>query len=347
VNIKKKGNHFLFTPLLASASTGTLEFRDISEPLQQARRHDSYNFVSASVKKINKDEKTIECYTEHREDPNFKLSYDKLVVAVGCDVNTMNIPGVTEHACFMKELRHARWIRHKIIDCFEHASIPNISMQKREKLLRFVIVGAGPTGVEAAGNSKKLFTIFKAEIHDFIKQDLKKIYPSLYLDAKITVVEGSPQVLGAFDDQLQEYAQQRFRRQYIKIKTGTRVKEVSEEGVLLDDGSKIECSFVLWSAGIQPRKLIALDERSPGLPKDSRKKLIVDDNLKVKGENDIYSMGDCSVVEGKQYAATAQVAQQQGKYLADKLNYEAKHGKEYEKPFTYRHFGSMVFIFDF
>eukprot|EP01080_Neovahlkampfia_damariscottae_P012131 gene12131-5622_t len=334
VKIISPRNHFLFTPLLAGASTGTLEFRDISEPLQQARIHNNYSYVSASVKKINKDEKTIECYTEHREDPHFKLKYDKLVVAVGCDVNTMGIKGVQEHACFMKELRDARWIRHKIIDCFEHASTPSISMETREKLLRFVVVGAGPTGIEAS-----------AEIYDFIRQDLKKLYPSLYLDAKITVVEASPTVLSAFDAQLQEYAQNRFRRQHIQIKLGTRVTGITDDYVEFDDGSKIKCSFVLWSAGIQPRKLIALDDRSPGIPKDPRNRVIVDESLKVKGVDDIYAMGDCSVVEGKEYAATAQVAQQQGKYLAKKLNEEAEdETKEYPKNFIYHHFGSMAYI---
>ena len=207
-------------------------------------------------------------------------------------------------------------------------------MENREKLLRFVIVGAGPTGVEAA-----------AEIHDFIRQDLKKLYPSLYLDAKITVVEGSPTVLSAFDAQLQEYAQNRFRRQHIQIKFGTRVTAISEDSVELDDGSKIKCSFVLWSAGIQPRKLIALEERSPGIPKDTRKRVLVNESLKVIGIEDVFAMGDCSVVEGKEYAATAQVAQQQGKFLAKKLNAEADDNSvEYPNTFVYQHFGSMAYI---
>lgn len=90
VTVISPRNHFLFTPLLASASVGTLEFRDITEPLASARdNHEDYQYLNASVKLIDKEHKTIECHTEYTNEKPFKLSYDKLVVAVGCDVNTM------------------------------------------------------------------------------------------------------------------------------------------------------------------------------------------------------------------------------------------------------------------
>lgn len=334
VTVVSPRNHFLFTPLLASASVGTLEFRDITEPLASARNNnEDYHYLNASVKLIDKQRKIVECHTEYINEKPFELKYDKLVVAVGCDVNTMGVPGVQENALFLKELRDARWIRYKIIECFEHASTPNVSEQERERLLRFVIVGAGPTGVEAS-----------AEIYDFINQDLKKLFPREYLDVKITILEAAGNVLSMFDENLQDYARKRFQRLSIKVKTGTKVKEIQKNCVILDDGSRIECGFVLWSAGIQPRKLLSLEERSPGLPKDKRSRLIVNTHLEVNGEDSIYAMGDCSVIEGKELAQTAQVAQQEGKYLAYKLNYEAKNKTKYQEPFVYHHYGKMAYL---
>lgn len=165
------------------------------------------------------------------------------------------------------------------------------------------------------------------------------------MDVKITILEAAGNVLSTFDENLQEYARKRFQRLSIKVKTGTKVKGIEKNTVILDDGSRIECGFVLWSAGIQPRKLLSLEERSPGLPKDKRSRLIINNHLEVKGEEgSIYAMGDCSVIETKELSATAQVAQQQGKYLAYKLNYEAKNKTNYPEPFVYQHFGKMAYI---
>lgn len=334
VTVISPRNHFLFTPLLASASVGTLEFRDITEPLGGVRDSESYRYLNASVKMIDKVKQSVECNTDYNSaEPSFQVGYDKLVVAVGCDVNTFGIPGVQEHALFLKELRDARWIRERIIECFEHASSPNVSLQERERLLRFCIVGAGPTGIESA-----------AEIHDFIHQDLKKLFPSLYMDVKITVIEQASSVLGAFDRNLQEYCQRHFARQNIKIKVNTQVQALEKNAVILGDGSRVECGFVLWSAGIQPRKLLSLEERSPGFKKDKKHRLIVDQNLQVLESDGVYAMGDCSTIQAKDLAQTAQVAQQQGKYLSKKLNYEAKFNSPYPEPFVYQHFGKMAYL---
>jgi NADH dehydrogenase FAD-containing subunit len=166
----------------------------------------------------------------------------------------------------------------------------------------------------------------------------------LTLDVKITILEQARTVLTAFDTNLQEYAQKMFHRQHIKIKTGVAVKAVEKDCVVLDDGSRIECGFTLWSAGIQARELLRFEERSAGLNKDKRSRLIVDNNLVSVSDPKIYAMGDCSVIEGKELAQTAQVAQQEGKYLTKKLNYEGQHYKQYPEQFVYHHRGKMAYL---
>jgi NADH:ubiquinone reductase (non-electrogenic) len=247
-------------------------------------------------------------------------------------VNTFNIPGVKDYAFFMKELVDARKVRSRLIENFERASNPNTAVQWRERLLHVVIVGAGPTGIELA-----------AEIHDLIQQDLKKYFPEdILLDVRMTVLEASETVLSAFDTSLQKMTMKLFKRQGIKIRTGKKVQAVKDEfTVELTDGSVVECGMVIWSAGIQARQLL-MKGQVP-LPLEPRqKKIIVDDHLRVQGYSDIYAMGDCAVVESKPLAATAQVAQQQGKYLAKIIN----SGSE-DKPFIYHHQGLMAYIGNF
>jgi NADH:ubiquinone reductase (non-electrogenic) len=157
----------------------------------------------------------------------------------------MGVKGATEHAHFLKELHHARHIRSAIIECFERANEPNTPVALREALLRFVIVGGGPTGIEAA-----------AEINDFITQDLRHLFPDIWFDAKIYVLEAGTKVLSQFDEDLREFCVRWFKRNRITIRTGCAVQEVTENSVILEDGSVIQCGFVLWSAGIQPRKVL-------------------------------------------------------------------------------------------
>jgi NADH:ubiquinone reductase (non-electrogenic) len=185
-----------------------------------------------------------------------------------------------------------------------------------------------------------------------IEQDLYKNFPEeIHLDVQMTVLEASPTVLSAFDESLQQYTQKFFRRQRIVIKTGTSVKELKDcNTVVLADGSTLKCGMVIWSAGIGPRKLLGMIKEK--IPVDEKwKKIPVDDFLRVKGFDDIFAMGDCAVVESKPLAATAQVAQQQGKYLANLLNKDAHTSEEIGgennqvlKPFFYRHQGLMAYI---
>ena len=324
VTIVSPRNHFLFTPLLPSTTVGTIEFRSIIEPIRTARK--GIRFYQAKCVRLDVENKIAHCEGFFRNTP-FTLEYDLVVIGVGVVSNTFGIPGVQEHAFFLKELADARAIRQRIIECFERACKPNRPIEDIRMLLHFVVVGGGPTGVE-----------FAAEMHDFIREDLRHWFPDLTPHAQITLLEARDAILTSFDVKLGHYALSHFQRTGVAIRTNSHVVEVKENAVLLRTGEEIPCGLVVWSTGIAANEMVqALD-----LPKGPLKRLLTDRHFLVLGTENVYAIGDCARMEDQDLPSTAQVAQQQGKYLARHLNRHAQ-GKE-TPPFKYKHMGMMAYI---
>ena len=184
-------NHFIFTPLLPSTTVGTIEFRSIIEPIRGSRKNLTY--YEAYATGLDTDRNIVHCRAA-QDGEAFSLTYDALVIAVGARTNTFDIPGVREHALFLKEVADARAIRQRIGECFERASQPTCTLEDRHRLLHFVVVGGGPTGVE-----------FAAELHDFLEEDLNRLYPHIAGDVRITLLEAGSGILNSFDATLREY----------------------------------------------------------------------------------------------------------------------------------------------
>ena len=317
-------NHFLFTPLLPSTTVGTIEFRSIIEPIRTARR--GVKYYQAACVRIDTAANEIECEGAFKG-KRFKLRYDVLVIGVGMVSNTFNIAGVLEHALFLKELADARAIRSRISDCFEQASEPGLTNPQMESLLHFVVVGGGPTGVE-----------FAAEMHDFVTEDLARWFPDLMPLVRITLLEATGEILNAFDDELSRYALRQLKRERINVRTHAFVKEVRRDRVVLADGEEIPCGLVVWSTGIGPTPLAT----TSGFPTNAHGRIVTGKSFLVLGTDNVYAMGDCSSVEGEVLAPTAQVAQQEGEYVARRLNRIAR-GLEPED-FAYHHRGMLAYI---
>jgi NADH dehydrogenase FAD-containing subunit len=239
-------------------------------------------------------------------------------------------------------LKHARGIRNNIVDSFEKAAVPTVTESERKRFLSFVVVGGGPTSCE-----------FVAELHDFIKQDLSKLYIDLLPYVNITLVEAGPALLGPFDSALQNYAHGLFKKRDIDVRLGTAVvsvEDVEKEGyhftcreANLSDGSKLEFGTMVWSAGLAPR---TFTENLTRVDKHARnKRILVDKYLRVKGyEGSIWACGDAAVnEEGVIFPQLAQVARQQGIYLSKVLN--GRQGED-EKEFHFFSLGSMASIGD-
>lgn len=324
VTVISPRNHFLFTPLLPGTTVGTLEFRSIIEPIRHARSN--MTFYHAAATGLDPALRQVPCRGAAEGDP-FTVSYDILVIAVGAVSNTFRVPGVEEYALFLRELHDARELRQRIIGCFERANLPGIPVAEQQRLLSFVVCGGGPTGVE-----------FAAELNDFMVEDLRRPYPALVAQARITLVEATNEILSTFDRKLRAYAMELFRRQRIIVLTGSLVVRVEPGAVHLADGSVLPYGLLLWSTGNGPTAFA----RTVSLPKDRHERLLTDEYFRVEGMGDVYALGDCSAVEQHPLPATSQVAQQQGKYLADAFNRRAL-GLPVS-PFRYRHLGMLAYI---
>jgi len=324
VTIVSPRNHFVFTPLLPSTTVGTTEFRSIIEPIRMSRR--PTQFYQAYALQLDPRAKLIEC--ENAIDKKrFTVSFDYLLISVGAVNATFGIEGVETHAFFLKELRDARRIRQRIIDNFERAATPNIEPSERSRLLHFVVVGGGPTGVE-----------FAAELADFLEDELAESYPDIVQRAYITLIEGGKNLLSSFDEKLSAYTADHFNHRQVNVLTGKLVKRVHAESIELNDGSEILYGLLVWSTGIGMPDFI----KSMDCKKDRAGRVITDGYCRVIDHPDIYAAGDCTNVLEKNLPATAQSAMQQGKYLAQLFNHLGRN-KNFRE-FKYKHMGMLAYI---
>ncbi|GLC47157.1 hypothetical protein PLESTB_001387100 [Pleodorina starrii] len=312
-------NHFVFTPMLPSTAVGTVEFRSLLEPVRTS--NPCVTYLEAECDNLDPNTKIAICtssiaYEDGRR-PQFEIQYDKAVVAVGEQPATFGVPGVREHCFFMKEIGDAVGLRNRIAEKFELASLPGTSDEDRRAALHFVVVGGGPTGVEFAGT-----------LSDFLREDLRKKYPALMKYVKVSLLQSAQSILTQFDEGLGRRALEALTTSGVEVRTGVRVVQVTATKVILKDGEELPCGLCLWSAGNAPRPLVsqiastvpdqAMAAESSRIPPGS--KLCVDSFLRVVGATDILALGDCSLVLGNRLPATAQVAGQQGAYLAHLIN---------------------------
>lgn len=355
-------NFFLFTPLLPSVAVGTLNARSILQPTRYLTRHKQRQVlvIEAEAKEVDPVNKTVTLSDDSEiqgQISSTTIPYDYLVYAVGAETQTFGIPGVKEHACFMKELHDAEKMQKRFLDCVESAAFPGQSDEEKDRLLHMVVVGGGPTGIELSG-----------ELRDFLEEDLKSWYPELASRIRITLVEALPNVLPSFSKELIAYTERTFKESDIDILTKTMVRKVNEKSVVLKGPDGVErevpCGMVVWAAGNTSRQITR--DLMAKLPEDQTNKrgITFDDYLRMKGARDIFAIGDCTT---SSYAPTAQVASQQGSYLArvfkilarkDKLEADMSRAETSEeaeklkkqvdkqklKPFHYSHQGSLAYI---
>ena len=246
--------------------------------------------------------------------PTFEVPYDVVVVAVGEQSATFGVPGVREHCFFLKEIGDARALRQRVGTLFELAALPGTPDDVRRSLLSFVVVGGGPTGVEFAGT-----------LSDFLRVDLKRRYPDLMPFVTVTLLQSGQSVLTVFSAGLQERALATLRREGVDVRLGVRVAAVEEGAVVLASGERVPHGLCLWSAGNSSRPLVRdLVQRVPSQAAYVRNpvtaKLAVDQFQRVVGLRDALAIGDCALTTGRPRPATAQVAGQQGAYVARLLN---------------------------
>jgi NADH:ubiquinone reductase (non-electrogenic) len=293
------------------------------EPIRNILRHKkaAVKFYEAEATKIDYEKRIVYAKDDSEikgESVETEVPFDMLVVGVGAENATFGIPGVREHSCFLKEVGDAQKIRKQIMDCVETAIFKDQSPEEKKRLLHTVVVGGGPTGVEFAG-----------ELQDFYHEDLRKWIPDIKEHFKVTLVEALPNVLPMFSKQLIDYTESTFKEEHITIRTKTMVKNVTDKTIEAEvtkaDGTKetesMPYGLLVWATGNAVRGVVKdLMQQIPA-QKEARRGLDVNEFLVVNGTENIWAVGDCAVAN---YAPTAQVAAQEGAFLARLFNTIAK-----------------------
>ncbi|GAA5810668.1 hypothetical protein MFLAVUS_004094 [Mucor flavus] len=294
VTIISDNNYFLFTPLLPSATVGTLELRSLLEPVRKIASRIHAHFLEGRAVDIDLDHKYVEVHGCN-ENENFYVPYDKLIVAVGATSMTHGVDGI-EHTVRLKTIRDAIDIRRKIIENVEKACLPTTTPEERRRLLSFVVCGGGPTGVE-----------FAAEVSDWINEDLVEWFPKLIRkEISIHIIQSRDHILNTFDSKISDYAEKRFDRDRIDVITNARVVRIEEEQVVYKTKpteanseptvKTLPYGLCLWSTGIAMTSFAKnLTEK---LPVQAHKRVLTTDGfLNLQGLQDVYALGDCATIE--------------------------------------------------
>jgi len=321
-------NYFVFTPMLAAASVGTVEYRSVTEPMRAANQRAA--FIEGTIEDIMPKARTAKALIG---DDEVELNYDLAIVACGVRSTVSKVPGVSENCYFLKELEDAQRLRRAVGSLLERASQPGLTEERRRELLTLIVVGGGPTGVEYCG-----------ELSDFLLDAAARLYPKLLPLAQVVLLHGGKDVLPAFDPPLRARALATLRDRGVEVRLGTRVEGIESPTRLTiktrvgeGDGdeawerSMLTCGLIMWAAGTGPRqlttKIIERIEEDVGElgTRCAYGRITVDPWLRVVGApaGSMLALGDaccCPDVEGKPLPQTAQVAAQQGAYVARILN---------------------------
>eukprot|EP01088_Endostelium_zonatum_P013692 TRINITY_DN2844_c0_g1_i1.p1 TRINITY_DN2844_c0_g1~~TRINITY_DN2844_c0_g1_i1.p1 ORF type:complete len:730 (-),score=173.64 TRINITY_DN2844_c0_g1_i1:36-2225(-) len=342
VTIVSPSNYFVFTPLLSSATIGTVNERSIIEPIRDMCKG-QYNYIKGKAKSIDLEKKVVTCVssaskvvsntirtptTPVREGTQvvtkaegenlseedsvqkvsaqvidkvvFSLPYDKLVVAIGAKNNTFGTPGVVQHCHFLKSIKDVRQIKEKINSCLELANLPNSTEEFKKKILSFVIVGGGPTGVETAG-----------ELKEFLDTTVAQKFPGLAQYGTVTLVQTLDHLLNTFDMKIGKYTEKEFGKRNINVMYKTRAIGVDKEKVIVEkEGVKSELDYgmCIWATGLGVNPFVTLirdkinqatgTSATPGKEIQKNKNVLITDPwLRVQGVNDVFALGDCASIE--------------------------------------------------
>ena len=325
ITLVSEQNFFLFTPMLAEAATGAVETRHVLYPIRHLCGAWGIEFGEMSVESIDLNRHRI--IARHRQSPVHQhVHYDKLVLALGASPNVTTVQGASEHALPFKGVGDAILIRNHVIRLFEAAALSD-DPWVRQRLLTFVVVGAGHAGTE-----------LMAALEELTRGILLQHYPSIRHDSIRLVLVGSA-VLPQTATHLAAYTTEQLLKRGIELETA-RAAEVTANGLKLQDGRFIPSHSVIWTAGNRVSPVVA--DLPLAKTKDGRLK--VNEFFEVEGIRDVYALGDNAAQNnphtGAPYVATAQVAVPQGHSLA--LVIEADLTGREKRPFRFKVLGEMV-----
>jgi len=328
VTLVSRENFSLFTPMLPEIGSGTLETRHVVTPVRAQLRRTA--FVLADVRAIDLAQKLV--HVEHTiAGSNQTLPYDHVIVALGSVTSTFGLPGIAERAIPYKTLEDADRVRNHVIAMLELADVTRDPIE-RKRLLSFVFVGGGFTGVEAAG-----------EMADFFA-NTTRFYPSIRTDEiAVYLVEGGRKLLPDLQAGMGEYSAKALSRRGVRVLVDTFVAGADEVGLQLKDGTTIPTETIVWSAGVKPSPVVS----GLAIATGRGGSIAVAGDLSVPNHPGVWAIGDCAAIPdpdapGRAYPATAQHAIREGPVLATNI---VRHLRgEPTQTFRYRSMGMMASI---
>jgi NADH:ubiquinone reductase (H+-translocating) len=331
VTLIDKQNYHLFQPLLYQVATGFLTPGDIASPLRSVlARHKSVRVIMDEVTNISSSDNTV-ITTKN------SYTYDQLIIAAGASTSYFGNDTWAKNSTGLKTIDDSLTLRSQILTAFEEAERSDIE-KERERLLTFVIVGAGPTGVELAG---ALSELSKATL----KNEFRSFDPSA---CRIILFEGADRILPTFSPKISKYTEKILVKLGVEVQTNTFVKNIEEGFIEVEkEGSRvrINAGLVTWAAGVKAAPISLAIKNTLNLAPDKSGRIKVAKDLSIPEHPEIFVIGDLAYLEnkyGKPLPGLAPVAMQQGKYLA-KLIYNRTLGRS-TKPFSYFDKGNMAVI---
>lgn len=326
VTVIDRSNHHLFQPLLYQVATAGLSPADISAPIRSIlRKQANARVMLAEVTGVDVQEQRVLLHN------NKTVPYDYLILATGARHSYFGHDAWEPYAPGMKSITDATAVRRKLLLAFEAAEIES-DPEKRKALLTFVLVGAGPTGVEMAGAIAEL-------AHKALASDFRNIDPK---SARIILVEAGPRILPAFPEALAKRAQKALNHLGVEVRTGVAVEAVDENGVIIA-GKPLAAKTVIWTAGVAASQAGQwLDAET-----DRAGRVKVLEDLTVPDHPNVFVIGDTTSViqKGKPLPGVAPVAMQEGRYVASVIARQvASDGKAKIAAFHYFNKGNLATV---
>jgi NADH dehydrogenase len=319
-----RNNYHTFVPLLYQVATAQLDPEHIIFPIRRlVRRSPSrLRFLMAEVEEIDLRQKWLRA-------KDSVISYDYLVLATGSQTKYLGVEGAENHAFSLRNLEDAIALRSHILSCFEqaaHTSDPGI----RQKLLTFVIVGGGATGIEMAG-----------ALTELVKTSIAKDYPTIdSREIRLILLQSGDRLLAEFSPKLGDYTFKRLQKLGVEVYLNAKVNRVMPDCVFLEDRLAFPAATTIWTAGLEA----TVPDISDDLPAKAKGKLAVRSTLQTVDYPEVYAIGDVAAVEqhGKPLAGVAPEALQQGVAVAKNIARQIR-GKS-PQPFRYFNKGRLAII---
>ena len=356
VTLVDRSGHHLFQPLLYQCATGILSEGEIAAPLRSVlKRHENVETVLAEVTDFAPDRRRV--IARRPDDSELEIEYDDLIVAAGVGQSYFGHEEFARYAPGMKSLGDALAIRRRVFSAFELAESAT-TLAERRHWLTFALVGAGPTGVELAGQIRELAT-------HTLRREYRHIQPE---DARVLLFDGGAAPLASFGPALSKRAARTLTRLGVELHLHSTVTDVDDRGVTVrggdtdkdggsdtssDTGSgtssdkdggtrRYEAGVVLWTAGIAAAPLADALAKATGAEQDHAGRIRVEPDLTVAGHPEISVVGDLMSLD--RLPGVAEVAMQAGLYAAHRIRHEVEGRRGMPKPFRYRDFGSAAYI---